>query len=59
MITHRYIYPMRLVSVEVKDEVRHVRVEVGLGVVLTLEVPGTAEMKNARLILEVSEDAKS
>ena len=60
MTIHRYIYPMKIISVVVIDTERQIKTDLGQGVVVTFGIPLTdAELKGMKLVLEVTEDAKS
>lgn len=61
MTVHRYIYPMKILSIDLTDAERHIKTELGHGVVVTFAVPliEGAEVKGMKLVLEVSDDAKS
>ncbi len=60
MTIHRYIYPMKIISVVVTDTERQIKTDLGQGVVVTFGIPLTdADLKGMKLVLEVSEDAKT
>ncbi len=60
MTIHRYIYPMKILSVNLSDTERHIKTDLGQGVVVTFAIPKTdADLKGMKLVLEVSEDAKN
>ncbi len=60
MITHRYIYPMKIVSVTLTETDRQIKTDLGQGVIVTFSIPiADADVKSMKLVLEVSEDAKS
>lgn len=58
---HRHIYPMKVLSVTLIGTERHIRTELGQGVVVTFAIPADngAEVKGMKLVLEVTDDAKS
>lgn len=60
MTIHRYIYPMKILSVDLTDTERHIKTDLGQGVIVTFAIPKTeAGIAGMKLVLEVSEDAKS
>ncbi len=59
MTIHRYIYPMKILSVDLTETERHIKTDLGQGVIVTFAIPKTdAGVKGMKLVLEVDENAK-